>query len=232
MTYEGEVSKCYLQFLSSLGKVFSVSDSANIYTGGLNKTGANGKFALFYGDSIFQLVFHVINLIVDKDSPSESHLTNLFNLRKKIIGNDYVNIIWQENQHQEFDPSLIISGAILIYIVVHPVSETHYAVKIKYNKRARFNLSEKVSGYFNEDLCLSLDRDSLKDYLLNLVIQLNLLISYQLQKTVYNKIEIESQISGSMNKQNTLQIGFDTNITQRFKEIERINYRFKNNFYS
>jgi tuberous sclerosis protein 2 len=204
------VSKSYLQFLSSLGKVFSVTDCPNIYTGGLNKTGANGKYAIFYGDSIFQLVFHVINLIVDKESPSESHYTNLYNLRKKIIGNDYVNIVWQESQHQEFDPALIISGAILIYIVVHPVSETHYAVKIRYNKRARFNLSEKVSGYFNEDL----------------------LISYQLQKTVYNKIEIESQISSSLNKPNTIQIGFDTNITQRFKEIERLNYRFKNNFYN
>ncbi len=204
------MSKSYLQFLSSLGKVFSVTDCPNIYTGGLNKTGANGKYAIFYGDSIFQLVFHVINLIVDKESPSESHYTNLYNLRKKIIGNDYVNIVWQESQHQEFDPALIISGAILIYIVVHPVSETHYAVKIRYNKRARFNLSEKVSGYFNEDL----------------------LISYQLQKTVYNKIEIESQISSSLNKPNTIQIGFDTNITQRFKEIERLNYRFKNNFYN
>jgi hypothetical protein len=226
------VSKSYLQFLSSLGKVFSVTDCPNIYTGGLNKTGANGKYAIFYGDSIFQLVFHVINLIVDKESPSESHYTNLYNLRKKIIGNDYVNIVWQESQHQEFDPALIISGAILIYIVVHPVSETHYAVKIRYNKRARFNLSEKVSGYFNEDLCLSLERDSLRDYLINLVTQLNLLISYQLQKTVYNKIEIESQISSSLNKPNTIQIGFDTNITQRFKEIERLNYRFKNNFYN
>ncbi len=233
LTYEGEVSKSYIKFLSSLGKVFSVSESPNIYTGGLNKTGANGKFAIFFGDSTFQLVFHVTNLIGEKESPHDTHQNNLYDIRKKLIGNDYVNIVWLENSHQEFDPCLIISGAILLYLVINPVSDTHFAVKIKHNKRARFNLADKVSAYFNEDLCVSVENSSLKEYIINMVIRLNLLISYQLQKTVYNKIEIESQLNSvNLVKHNALQIGFDTNITQRFKEIERINYRFKNNFYN
>jgi hypothetical protein len=266
-TYEGDVSENYIKFLSSLGKLFSLKDNPHIYTGGLNKTGANGKYAIYYQDNIFQLLFHVSNLIKNEYKASKSendvrgqrdmiltkeefkkkeHLTQLHNLRKKIIGNDNVNIVWLENPYQDFDPNLIISGAILVYLVVYPLSETHYLIKIKYNTRSRFNLIEKVPIYFPEDICV--EAESLTKELTKMSIQLNLLISYVLQKTVYKKVEIDRQINfninltvgnnnlpgrGSGNFQPILQnqIHFDTNITQRFKEIERIIYKFKNSLY-
>lgn len=233
----------------------------------MNKTGANGKYAIYYQDNIFQLLFHVSNLIKEEFKESKpdrdirvqremifnkeefkkkEHKIQLHNIRKKIIGNDYVNIVWLENPYQDFDPNLIISGAILVYLVVYPLTESHYLIKIKYNRRSRFNLIEKVPIYFPEDICI--DSESLTKHLTKMSIQLNLLISYQLQKTVYKKIEIDQQINfninhtggninlpgrGTGNMQTTLlnHIHFDTNISQRFKEIERINNKFKNSLY-
>lgn len=155
-------------------------------------------------------------------------------MRKKLIGNDYVNIAWLENPYHEFDTGLIISGAILIYILVCPISSTHYLIKLKQNKRSKFNLMEKLNTYFTEEMCVSVENNNLSSYLIYLIVTLNFVINYTLQKTAFKKLENE-KLDRSDSKStlfiNSLQsqISLDSNITQRYKEIERINNRFRNN---
>jgi hypothetical protein len=220
-----------------MGKIFSMQEHQNIYTGGLDKSGAHGKYSIFYQDSCFQIVYHVSNLITYESghknlSVQNDYLYTLQNIRKKLLGNDYINIIWMENPYQDFDPNIIVSGVILIYIIIYPVSESHYLIRIKHNKRSKFNIMDKVLNYFSDEISVSLENDNLSSYLIKLITLLNLQISYTLQKSAYKKVEIENRTSsansfhGFQNLQN--QILLDTNITQRFKEIERINYRFKN----
>lgn len=169
--------------------------------------------------------------------PSSEYMSQLLNIRKKLIGNDYVNIVWLENPFQDFDSSLIISGAILIYIVVYPISDFHNLIKIKFNKRSKFNIIEKVLNCITEELCIEAEGDNLSNYLVKLVIHLNLIINYTLQKTAYKNVEFERSNTALANSSNTSgnrytnlysQIHFDTNLTQRYKDIERIIYKFKN----
>lgn len=202
----------------------------------MDRSGSNGKHSIFFQDSTFQLVFHVSNMIkyAKKDKKENNfgyentdddndYYSNLNNLRKKLLGNDHVNVIWLENPYSDFDPNLIVSGVILIYIVIYPVSDSHYLIKLIPNKRSKFSMKEKLSVYFTEDILVSVE--NINSYMIRLIILLNLTISYTLQKAAFKKIELDSSSGFGKNYQ---QIQFDTNITQRYKEIERINYRFKN----
>jgi hypothetical protein len=141
-------------------------------------------------------------------------------IRKKLLGNDYINIIWMDNPNNDFDANIIISGVILIYIVICPVSETHYLIRLKQNKRSKFNFRERFSMYFMEDYVIK--THEIFGFLTKLIIQLNLMIAYILQKTAIKKLEAENL------GKNFQPIQFDTNVSQRYKELERINYRFKN----
>jgi hypothetical protein len=205
-----------------LGKIFSVTDNQHIYCGGIDRSGCNGKYAIYYQDNVFQLIFHVSNLLkVERKGESEiDYRSLLMSLRKKLLGNDYINIVWMDNPNNEFDANIILSAVILVYIIICPISETHYLVKLKQNKRSKFNIREKFSLYFMEDYIIK--TDDIFSSLNKLIIQLNIMIAYVLQKTAYRKLENENL------GKNFQQIQFDTNISQRYKELERINYRFKN----
>jgi hypothetical protein len=222
LTYTGSVSTSYLKFLSGLGTIFSVSENQNIYCGGIDRSGCNGKYAVYYQDSVFQVIFHISNLLKPerKNESENDYLNYTLTIRKKLLGNDYINIIWMDNPNNDFDANLIISGVILIYIVILPISETHYLIKLKQNKRSKFNIRERLAMYFMEDYVIK--RDEIFTFLKKLIIQLNLMIAYILQKSAIKKLEAENL------GKNFQTLQFDTNISQRFKELERINYRFKN----
>jgi hypothetical protein len=206
-----------------LGKIFSVTENQNIYCGGIDRSGCNGKYAIYFQDNVFQLIFHVSNLLkIEKrgDIDNSDYLMTLMTIRKKLLGNDYLNIIWMDNPYNDFDASLIISGVILIYIVIHPISETHYLIKLKQNKKSKFSIKEKLLIYFMEEYVVR--SEDIFSFLNKLIIVLNIMIAYSLQKSAFKKCEIEN-LGKSFQP-----IQFDTNISQRYKELERINYRFKN----
>jgi hypothetical protein len=215
LTYTGQVSKQYIGFLSSLGKAFSLNSSQNIYAGGLDRTGSQGRYSIYFEDNIFQLVYHVSNLIKFEKKVDDNQLLTV---RKKLLGNDYINIIWLENPYCDFDPNIIISSVILIYIVIYPISPSHYLIRMKQNKKSKFKVNYPL--YFNEDMIVKVE--SIQGFIQKLIISLNIMISYSLQNSAFKKYDSESVGKGYQ------QILFDTNITQRYKELERINYRFKN----
>ncbi len=77
LTYTGKVNENYLNFLSKIGKIFSVIDNRNISSGGIDRNGSNGKYSIFYQENLFQITFHISHLI--KIEQSKLYMTeNLF----------------------------------------------------------------------------------------------------------------------------------------------------------
>lgn len=74
------MNEIYLNFLSKIGKIFSVSNNKNINIGGFDRMGSNGKYLIFYQENIFQITFHVSNLI--KIGQSKKFILLFFNLIK------------------------------------------------------------------------------------------------------------------------------------------------------
>ncbi|KAK4309742.1 hypothetical protein Pmani_018669 [Petrolisthes manimaculis] len=83
----------YMIFLQGLGSVLeldSVSED-EVFLGGLDTKGNDGKLVYIWHDDIMQVVFHVATLIPTKESDTN------FNGRKLHIGNNYVTIVYNES---------------------------------------------------------------------------------------------------------------------------------------
>lgn len=57
-----------------MGKIFSVNENRNISSGGIDRQGSNGKYCLFYQENIFQITFHVSNLIKNEQSKLNKYI--------------------------------------------------------------------------------------------------------------------------------------------------------------
>ena len=88
-------SKSYNEFLKSLGFYFRLDKSKNIYSGGLDTSSecVDGKYALAHVERVCQVVFHVSTLMPTACEGDSYQWT----LKKRHIGNDFVNIIWNES---------------------------------------------------------------------------------------------------------------------------------------
>ena len=130
----------------------------------MDRSGQFGKNLIYYQDNQFQLVFHVSNLIkYDKKLDFMNNIDDLeynslnYTARKKIIGNNYINIIWLENPYQQFNNNLIISSVIIVYIVISPINEQFYLIKLLPNKRSKFNFIDKIYLYFIKEALVNVD---------------------------------------------------------------------------
>ncbi|RMX59744.1 hypothetical protein pdam_00021002 [Pocillopora damicornis] len=87
-------SSRYMQFLAGLGTLVRLRDCppAEIYTGGLDRNGADGEFAYSWQDDICQVIFHVATLMPTRDSDPGC------NSKKMHIGNDFVTIVYNDSQ--------------------------------------------------------------------------------------------------------------------------------------
>lgn len=87
-------SSRYMQFLAGLGTLVRLRDCppAEIYTGGLDRNGADGEFAYSWQDDICQVIFHVSTLMPTRDSDPGC------NSKKMHIGNDFVTIVYNDSQ--------------------------------------------------------------------------------------------------------------------------------------
>jgi len=91
LTYTGKVNENYLSFLSKIGRIFSVTDNRNISSGGIDRHGSNGKYCIFYQENIFQITFHVSNLIKIEQSMF-IYLTYIFTDFLNLIFNKFINL--------------------------------------------------------------------------------------------------------------------------------------------
>ncbi|XP_070579524.1 tuberin-like [Ptychodera flava] len=116
----------YVEFLGGLGQLINLQDSAanEIYTGGLECNGADGKFAYSWQDDVMQVIFHVATLMPNKASDPNC------NQKKLHIGNDYVTIIY--NDSNEKYPLGTIKGQFnFVEIVIQPLDNESNIIHVQ-----------------------------------------------------------------------------------------------------
>jgi len=155
----------------------------------------------------------------NSQNPSYTEKDALFDIRKKIIGNNFINIVWLENPYLDFDPNVILSGAILMYIVIYPYSEKNYLIKFKFNKNSRIKIKEKLLNYFTDELLIR--SEFLSQFLINKIILINLMIKYYLDNTNYKRIEIDLHFN-NIPDPNPNKIYYETNLSLRNQIIKNI----------
>jgi hypothetical protein len=67
-----------------------LNENRNITTGGIDRHGSHGKYSIFYQENIFQIIFHVSNLI--REDRSKNILNNHYINFKKISINFIINL--------------------------------------------------------------------------------------------------------------------------------------------
>ncbi|KAK8442726.1 hypothetical protein B9J08_01073 [Candidozyma auris] len=104
----------YHRFLDHLGKLIKLQESDSVYVGGLDKEGgSDGKYAYISSDTISQTVFHVTTLMPNV-ATDKYHA-----LKKRHIGNNHVNIFFDESGHA-FNFNVIKSQFNFLNIVITP----------------------------------------------------------------------------------------------------------------
>jgi hypothetical protein len=120
-------SPLYTSFLSQLGTIKRLRDFRSAYTGGLDRSEEelDGQFGLFWEDEVRQVMFHVTTLM--PNNPQDA----LGMLKKRHIGNDYVNIVFSDSP-QSYNQDTIPGQFNFVHIVIYPVeSKQLFRVEVK-----------------------------------------------------------------------------------------------------
>ncbi|XP_047476530.1 tuberin-like isoform X2 [Penaeus chinensis] len=83
----------YMTFLQGLGSVLELSSVSQneVFLGGLDTKGNDGKLVYIWHDDVMQVVYHIATLMPTKES--DPNCTG----KKKHIGNNYVTIVYNES---------------------------------------------------------------------------------------------------------------------------------------
>jgi hypothetical protein len=109
-------SEEYEKFLSNFGRPIKLKGCKSFYVGGLDtENDADGSTAYGWNDKILQLIFHTTTLMPSSDEDAN------FSAKKRHIGNNYVNIFFDESGHP-FDFNVIKSQFNFLNIVIQPHS--------------------------------------------------------------------------------------------------------------
>ncbi len=109
-------SRAYRKFLSRLGRLVKLSNNKNIYSGGLDtENDIDGEFAYFWDNKITQLIFHTVTMMPNPKGDYDPG----FAMKKRHIGNNYVNIYFNESG-LAFDFNTIKSQFNFINIIIYP----------------------------------------------------------------------------------------------------------------
>jgi len=94
-------------------------------------------------------------------------------------------------------------------------------IKLRTNNRSKYSGILKNYSCFKD---LVVDGETLYNVLIKTIISLNVAIAYTLQNKAADQISRESL---TVLHKNFQPIEFETNITQRYKQIERLVHKFK-----
>lgn len=109
-------SRDYQNFLEGIGQFIRLKGSRDIYVGGLDtENNVDGEYGIFWSDEISHLIFHTTTLM-----PNNAN-DKYFDLKKRHIGNNYVNIFFDESG-LPFNFNLIKSQFNFLNIVISPNS--------------------------------------------------------------------------------------------------------------
>ena len=114
-------SLAYLRFIQTLGQFVPLTDCTAVeYTGGLDRSGLDGAYAVRYDDELTQIIFHVATMIDPPESSGSTTAQGRYLARKRHIGNDGVKIVFTEQG--DFEMETISGDFNLVTIVVHPIN--------------------------------------------------------------------------------------------------------------
>ncbi|KAK9452078.1 uncharacterized protein V1518DRAFT_410312 [Limtongia smithiae] len=119
-------SKPYLEFLDGMGELVRLKDNKQIYTGGLDiQSDSDGEYAYAWSDKITQAIFHCTTLMPSRrradaePGSAEEYDDESLSNKKRHIGNNFVNIYWNESGHP-FRFDMIPSQFNFVNIVISP----------------------------------------------------------------------------------------------------------------
>ncbi|EPY53483.1 tuberin [Schizosaccharomyces cryophilus OY26] len=147
-------SHSFKEFLNGLGVMTELKGSKEFYTGGLDReNNIDGAFAYYWKDKVTQLVFHCTTLM-----PTNFERDPSCTMKKRHIGNDFVNIIFNESG-LVYDFDTIPSQFSFVNIVISPEFEPNSSS----NQSAKFFKVEAQTKYdidfslFNSHKIVSLE---------------------------------------------------------------------------
>lgn len=127
----------YVEFAMSLGSLENLK-GATFNTQGLDRMNdADGRHAIVWHGQVTELVFHITTLMPNSEDVS----LNTVN-KKRHIGNDYVNIIFN-NSGAPFDFDTFPSQFSLVYIVITPSARTSFI-----QSRTQSTATEKKDRFY------------------------------------------------------------------------------------
>ncbi|WVW80324.1 hypothetical protein I302_102303 [Kwoniella bestiolae CBS 10118] len=114
-------SSLYLDFLSGLGRLIRLKGQVDVFVGGLNREDdSDGEYAYAWWDDLTQTIFHTTTMM--PNSPNDP----TFARKKRLIGNDYVKIIYNDSGKDfKFDTIGTAFNFINIVISPHTTPESH-----------------------------------------------------------------------------------------------------------
>ena len=128
----------YEEFLTHLGWQVELSKHTG-FRGGLHQS--PNTYSIYYANTLVEIMFHVATMIDGSNDEDRQ--------RKKTrhIGNDEVQIIWTEHIH-EYDRSIIASAFGDVLIVIHPLPNGLYRIRIDKTSQVSRNEKKKKMRFF------------------------------------------------------------------------------------
>lgn len=126
----------YQKFLSNIGDLIKLQGCKSIYTGGLDtENNIDGEFTRYWRGKYTQVIFHVATMMNNEQTGqtgqtgqtqngngnelTDMDIQRMIDLKKRHIGNNHVNIFYDESGH-EFNFNLIKSQFNFLSIVITP----------------------------------------------------------------------------------------------------------------
>jgi hypothetical protein len=129
----------YLEFLTKLGTLIPLK-GATFNTQGLDRSDdTDGTHTYAWRDRATEIVFHITTMM-----PTDLENNPMCINKKQHIGNDFVNVIWNDSGH-EFNFDTFPSAFNYVYVVITPESDADF-VALRKGKANMPSLAESASS--------------------------------------------------------------------------------------
>ena len=110
----------YTAFINGLGTLVRLQGSTMNMQGLDRNTDTDGQYTYCWRDRVTEIVYHITTMM-----PTYSEDDPRYHQKKMHVGNDFVNIVWNNSGHP-FHPDTIPSQVTMIYIVITPEAHTSF----------------------------------------------------------------------------------------------------------
>lgn len=178
-------------------------------------------------DFIYKVVFNVINMIsYDESNESENNINDdLYLIRKQTLGNSHLSIIYLQNENIRFNPYLITSFVTCIFVTIFFINDDYIMVRLIENPNAKYKLRLNLLKFYEKDYIYNISTQL--NQFMNLLICISNSLNFYMQKE-----DIKMRIKNDINIPNSLNTDkdvYNTNLTYRYNELEKIILKHKAN---